>query len=52
VTASVGGGTGEPRLACRVRLANGRVVAGLLPAARHRAIQIGMLHADTDGSWN
>ena len=44
-----GGGAREPGLACRVRLADGRVFAGPLPAARHRAIQIGMLHADTGG---
>jgi len=39
----------EPRLACRVRLADGRVFSGPLLAARHRAIQIGMLHAETGG---
>ena len=42
-----GGGVREPRLECRVRLADGRVFIGPLSAARHRAIQIGMLHADT-----
>jgi hypothetical protein len=30
-----------------VRLADGRVYRGELPAERHRAIQLGMLHADT-----
>src|SRR4051794_10819260 len=35
-------------LRCRVRLADGRVFSGALPPARHRAIQLGMLHADTD----
>ena len=39
----------EPRLACRVRLADGRVFTGRLPAIRHRAIHIGMLHAETEG---
>ncbi len=31
----------------RVRLADGRVFTGALPPARHRAIQLGMLHAET-----
>jgi hypothetical protein len=44
-----GHGVREPRLECRVRLGDGRVFAGPLPAARHRAIQLGMLHADTRG---
>ena len=30
-----------------MRLADGRVFTGALPPARHRAIQLGMLHADT-----
>jgi hypothetical protein len=34
-------------LRCRVRLADGRVVTGALAPARHRAIQLGMLHTDT-----
>jgi hypothetical protein len=34
-------------LRCRVRLADGRVFTGALPPARHRAIQLGMLHTDT-----
>src|SRR5881392_4280615 len=34
-------------LRCRVRLADGRVFSGALPPARHRAMQLGMLHADT-----
>src|SRR3954447_26589689 len=34
-------------LRCRVRLADGRVYSGALPPARHRAIQLGMLHAET-----
>ncbi len=33
-------------LRCRVRLADGRVFTGALPPDRHRAIQLGMLHAD------
>jgi hypothetical protein len=36
-------------LRCRVRLADGRTFAGELPPARHRALQLGMLHADSDG---
>ena len=36
-------------LGCRVRLADGRVFRGALPAARHRALQLGMLHAQTAG---
>jgi hypothetical protein len=39
-------GAGSP-LRCRVRLTDGRVFSGALPAARHRAIQLGMLHAET-----
>ncbi len=34
-------------LRCRVRLADGRVYSGALQPARHRALQLGMLHADT-----
>ena len=34
-------------LPCRVRLADGRVFCGALPAARHRSLQLGLLHADT-----
>ncbi len=36
-------------LRCRIRLADGRAFAGELPAERHRAVQIGLLHDDTDG---
>jgi hypothetical protein len=36
-----------PRLRCRVRLADGRVFSGELPVQRHRALQLGMLHAET-----
>ena len=36
-------------LPCRVRLADGRTFSGELPAVRHRALQLGMLHADSDG---
>jgi hypothetical protein len=45
--ASDAAGAGGALLRCRVRLANGRVFTGALPAARHRALQLGMLHADT-----
>ena len=34
-------------LRCRVRLADGRVFTGALPPERHRALQLGLLHADT-----
>src|SRR3954451_16914262 len=37
------------RLPCRVPLADGRVFDGPLAPERHRAIQLGMLHADSDG---
>src|SRR4051794_28325934 len=40
-------GAGAGALACRVRLADGRVFCGALPAARHRSLQLGLLHADT-----
>lgn len=36
-------------LRCRVRLADGRVYAGELTPERHRALQLGMLHAHTSG---
>jgi hypothetical protein len=36
-------------LRCRVRLADGRVFTGELPAERHRALQVGMLHEQSDG---
>ena len=36
-------------LRCRVRLADGRVFCGELPAWRHRALQLGMLHAQSEG---
>jgi hypothetical protein len=39
----------EPGLACRVRRADGRVISGPLAPARHRAIQLGLLHSDSDG---
>ena len=36
-------------LRCRVRLTDGHLFAGELPAVRHRALQVGLLHADSDG---
>src|SRR5688500_17408975 len=42
-------GAGVELLRCRVRLASGRVFTGALPPPRHRAIQLGMLHAHTAG---
>ena len=41
--------TGIQRLRCRVRVADGRVFAGDLPPERHRALQLGLLHANSDG---
>ena len=51
---SVDGVAGErsrpPRgLRCRVRLADGRVFCGELPAERHRALHIGLLHSQSNG---
>ena len=39
----------QEALRCRVRLADGRVFCGELPAWRHRALQLGMLHAESEG---
>jgi hypothetical protein len=39
----------QEALRCRVQLADGRVFCGELPAWRHRALQLGMLHAHTGG---
>ena len=36
-------------LRCRVRLADGRVFVGELAPERHRSLQIGLLHRDTEG---
>ena len=36
-------------LPCRIRLEDGRLFTGELSAARHRALQLGLLHADSDG---
>jgi len=36
-------------LRCRVRLADGLVFAGPLEPERHRALQLGLLHGQTDG---
>ncbi|HET6868099.1 MAG TPA: hypothetical protein VFH80_19455 [Solirubrobacteraceae bacterium] len=36
-------------LRCRIRLADGRTFTGELPAERHRSLQIGLLHQDTEG---
>jgi hypothetical protein len=36
-------------LRCRVRLADRRTFAGELPPERHRSLQIGLLHEQTDG---
>src|SRR5437763_16916735 len=36
-------------LRCRVRLADGRVFAGELAPQRHRSLQLGLLHQETEG---
>src|SRR5947209_6211584 len=36
-------------LRCRVRLADGRMFAGELAPERHRSLQIGLLHEETEG---
>ena len=36
-------------LHCRIRLADGRVFTGELAPERHRSLQIGLLHQDTEG---
>jgi hypothetical protein len=36
-------------LRCRVRLADGRVFSGPLAPERHRALQLGVVHEQTDG---
>jgi len=41
--------SGEVRLPCRVRLADGRTFTGNLPARKHRALQLGLLHAESEG---
>ena len=41
--------SGEVRLPCRVRLVDGRTFTGNLPARKHRALQLGLLHADSEG---
>jgi hypothetical protein len=44
------GGTGEGvRLPVRVRLADGRTFTGTLPAGKHRALQLGLLHGESEG---
>jgi hypothetical protein len=39
----------SPRLRCRIRLRDGRVFCGELAPERHRALHLGLLHADSDG---
>jgi hypothetical protein len=36
-------------LRCRIRLSDGRIFTGELRPERHRSLQIGMLHQETDG---
>ena len=40
-------GAGAGRPSSRIRLANGHIHRGELPAARHRALHLGLLHTDT-----
>jgi hypothetical protein len=40
-------GAGEAALDCRVRLPDGRLFVGALSPARHRALQLGLLHTET-----
>jgi hypothetical protein len=42
-------GTARETLRCRVRLADGRVFSGPLAPERHRALQLGVLHGQSDG---
>jgi hypothetical protein len=42
-------GKAAPSLPCRIRLTDGRSLRGQLPAARHRTIHIGLLHAESEG---
>lgn len=42
-------GAHDIALATRIRLPDGRIFDGPLAARRHRRIQLGMLHADSDG---
>ena len=39
----------EPRLPLRVRLADGRTFTGAVAPERHRAIQLGLLHSQSEG---
>jgi len=39
----------DAELATRIRLTDGRVFRGELPAARHRRLHLALLHADSDG---
>jgi hypothetical protein len=43
------GPPGPPGLRCRIRLHDGRVFCGELGPERHRALHLGLLHADSDG---
>ena len=47
----IGGESSRPPggLRCRVRLDDGRTFCGELPAERHRALHIGMLHSQSNG---
>jgi hypothetical protein len=40
---------GDVRLPVRVRLADGRTFTGTLPARKHRALQLGLLHGESEG---
>jgi len=42
-------GSAGAGLRCRIRLADGRIFAGEVAPERHRSLQIGLLHQDTEG---
>ena len=42
-------GAEDVRLPVRVRLADGRTFTGTLPARKHRALQLGLLHGESEG---
>ena len=49
VRASQRASSAPARLRCRIRLADGRTFIGELAPERHRSLQVGLLHQDTEG---
>ena len=47
--AAMGSAGEDVRLPVRVRLADGRTFTGTLPARKHRALQLGLLHGESQG---